>query len=606
MSSTMGVTPRFAPRGARELIDDIDLLLDHLGRTAPGRLEACFDDSRGTIARSLGVADPPQVPADLADEGGAVPPGPMGRPTKAAFIRHIAEVARRAADAKTEAGADLNAEWREFAGDLAFLIQARDFLATLAQPATLDTVRLTRAYISELLQQRKRSIGWRTAPAAPPNDDASAGSRGAEPRGNAAVPPRNHAEFGAALAVRMARLRRRSKVCVAATLLISLYVFTGKAFLEEGQRARVLLGKVNDDIVAAISAEVVNAPASAAAARLDVPPGAAARKALATSYCDQPFLDDDGVVRYAPGRQETLCNRLWGANGYINRMNQSLDAWSTPFVRSPLGLVFGVTTWRDALRPFVGWRATGGEPPPSHEGGAVRIFAENARLAGAHDALRLAVERMEAENGILPRSPQAGGALVASSGGGDGTMAGANAGVLADPGSGEAGRDRLRVAASKIVDNARYRFRELGYLERDHLLRSSDGVSTPLQATAVIEGIGLYVLPCLYALLGAFVAVFRNIARKGDAWLLDPLDPDRATQTLVLGVVFGAVVGLLADVLRANGTAQATDAGTVVLGVSALALLAGYSVGHVFGLLDAFSERVFGRRDAATGRPGAA
>ena len=220
---------------------------------------------------------------------GRCPPAPWAAPTKAAFIRHIAEVARRAADAKTGAGADLNAEWRGFAGDLAFLIQARDFLATLAQPATLDTVRLTRAYISELLQQRKRSIGWRTAPAAPPDDDASAGSRGAEPRGDAAVPPRNHAEFGAALAVRMARLRRRSKVCVAATLLISLYVFTGKAFLEEGQRARVLLGKVNDDIVAAISAEVVNAPASAAAARLDVPPGAARARRSPPPIATSPF-----------------------------------------------------------------------------------------------------------------------------------------------------------------------------------------------------------------------------------------------------------------------------------------------------------------------------
>ena len=37
-----------------------------------------------------------------ADGAGAL----AGRPTQAAFIRHIAEIARRAADAKTEAGAE--------------------------------------------------------------------------------------------------------------------------------------------------------------------------------------------------------------------------------------------------------------------------------------------------------------------------------------------------------------------------------------------------------------------------------------------------------------------------------------------------------------------
>lgn len=594
MDSTMGVIPRFAPRGARELIDDIDLLLDHLGRTMPGRLEACFDDSRGTTARGPGIADPPLVPASEPAASGAAP----GRPTKAAFIRHIAEIARRAAEAEADA-ADREAGWDGFAADLAFLIQARDFLATLAQPATLDTVRLTRAYINEILVQRKRGLGRRRAASAVPGGDAAA-----TPAAVAlpAVPPRNHAEFGAALALRMVRLRRLAKICVAATLLISLYVFTGKAFLEEGERALGLLGKVNDDIAAAIATENLAAPLPAVAARADVPPGAM-RKALAVAYCDQPFLDDDGVVRYAPGRQEALCNRLWGANGYINRMNQSLDAWSAPFVHSPLGWLFGVTTWRDGMRLFGGGRPDGNAPPPSQEGGAVRIFAENARRPGLHDALRLAAERTEVEDRIVPRS--AASRAIAAAGGGGG-IATANGGASSEGGNDAAAREGVRAAAARIVDEARFRYRELGYLERDHLLGSKDGVSTPLQATAVIEGIGLYVLPCLYALLGAFVAVFRNVARKGDAWLLDPLDHDRATQTLVLGVVFGAVVGLLADMLKANGSAPPADGSTVVLGVSALALLAGYSVGHVFGLLDDISERVFGRRDAAAGRPGAA
>ena len=89
--------------------------------------------------------------------------------------------------------------------------------------------------------------------------------------------------------------------------------------------------------------------------------------------------------------------------------------------------------------------------------------------------------------------------------------------------------------------------------------------------------------------------------------LLDPFDHDRATQAITLGVVFGAVVGLLADMLKVGAAAGQQPAGgaTITLGASALALLAGYSAGQVFGLLDDISERVFGRRDAPGRAPGA-
>lgn len=568
--SAMGVTPRFTPRGARELIDDIDLLLDHLGRTMPGRLEACFDDSRGTTARGAGVGDPPQAPPAAGAGTGAT-----GRPTKAAFVGHIAEIAGRAAEAEAAAPAESeaagsDAAWDGFAAHLAFLIQARDFLGTLAQPATVDTIRLTRAYIDQTIKRRRRGIGRRVLPE-PPDD----GSRSL----------RNHAVIGAALAGRMARLRWWCVCCVWATLVVSLYAFTGKSLLDDGERTRALLGKVNEDIAAAIGAEAQAAQVSAAQAGRR--PDTATPAAFAPSYCDLPFLDDDGVVRYASARQETLCNRLWGVNAEVNRLNRHLDAWSAPIIHTPLGMLLGLF---GGAAP-----AEAGFPRDQAAGGAVRAFAENARRAGFQDALRLASDRA--------REAQAFGALGGGGGNGQAVLAGADPGAEpVDSARAEAGRGD----SATVFGRANQRFEELGFAGRDSLLNGVRGIASPSQVRAVIEGVGLYVMPCLYALLGAFVAVFRTIARKGDALLLDPFDHDRATQAITLGVVFGAVVGLLADMLKGGAAGPPAGGATITLGVSALALLAGYSAGQVFGLLDDISERVFGRREsAAAGRPGA-
>ncbi len=605
--STMGVTPRFTPRGARELIDDIDLLLDHLGRAMPGRLEACFDDSRGTTARGVGVADPPQVPPAADDDAraggagtGAAGAGAATRPTKAAFVGHVAAIARRAAGAQAGSAEDagaaekagtagLDAAWKGFAGDLAFLIQARDFLGTLAQPATVDTIRLTRAYINETT--RRRRWWWGV--------DRRHGASAAAAASDRSLPwPRNHAVIGAALAGRMARLRLWCFCCVWLTLVISLHVFTGKSLLEDGERTRALLGKVNEDIAAAIAAEVQDARVAAArTARGDSDVAAAA--AFAPAYCDQPFLDDDGMVRYASARQETLCNRLWGVNAEVNRLNRHLDAWSAPIVHTPLGVLFGV------FGSPASANATGSaRDQTAATVGTVRVFPENARRAGFQDALRLASDRARETAGTsaATRPPGAPGVLPGE-GGGNAQSSDADAGAL-DSARAE---DRGGRDPAGILSQARRRFEEAGFAGRESLLNGARGIASPSQMQAVIEGGGLYVMPCLYALLGAFVAVFRNIARKGDAQLLDPFDHDRATQAITLGVVFGAVVGLLADMLKAGAAAGQQPAGgaTITLGISALALLAGYSAGQVFGLLDDISERVFGRRDAPARPAGA-
>jgi hypothetical protein len=116
-------------------------------------------------------------------------------------------------------------------------------------------------------------------------------------------------------------------------------------------------------------------------------------------------------------------------------------------------------------------------------------------------------------------------------------------------------------------------------------------------ANSVLGWLTMYILPCLYAFIGAAAAVMISIRRKTDVSLLCYSDGVRIKQALILGFVFGGVIGLFAGYLskplESNG-----------LGLSALALLAGYNVPAVSELLEDLSKRIFrpGERDAQAAR----
>ena len=101
----------------------------------------------------------------------------------------------------------------------------------------------------------------------------------------------------------------------------------------------------------------------------------------------------------------------------------------------------------------------------------------------------------------------------------------------------------------------------------------------------------------LFAVLGAFVSVLREIRRRADAALLTLTEQSRMLTTLVLGASFGAVVSLMAEILRSGSTVSPTAA-SISLGLWPLAFLAGYPVSHVFRMLDAAVDRIFGQRHA--------
>jgi hypothetical protein len=79
-----------------------------------------------------------------------------------------------------------------------------------------------------------------------------------------------------------------------------------------------------------------------------------------------------------------------------------------------------------------------------------------------------------------------------------------------------------------------------------------------------------------------------GIRRRTDAALLSYTDRGRVKLNVILGFVFGAVIGLFAGHLS-----MSTDNTVNGLGLSALALLAGYNVPAASAFLDDLSTRLF-------------
>lgn len=116
-------------------------------------------------------------------------------------------------------------------------------------------------------------------------------------------------------------------------------------------------------------------------------------------------------------------------------------------------------------------------------------------------------------------------------------------------------------------------------------------------AQAILGSITLYLLPVLYGFLGAMAAAMRTLRRKVDASLLSYTDRTRIMQGAVLGILCGGVIGLFATSI---GKADAVGG----LGISALALIAGYNVDGVFRFLDELSDRLFRPGSpSSSGRP---
>lgn len=451
-----------------KLIEDCQVLLRHVTRLPDSRLDWCFEDTR----KSLAGTPPARI---------AVPP--VATPGKAAFLERLVALAGMPRAARGGAPPD--------PADLAFLIGARDFLSSLASPATVDSIRITEEYnrtgglgrigtgIRRVWQRLRRGT---PLPAASPSR-----TRG----------------FGRSLATQVALANLLVLALVTLTVLVSIYALVGRGLLQEV--------RANDAFFNQLSAEMETAQQAdagifaAVLGRGDDPPRQQTPFPV-RRYCEfvQWKAGQGDLDAFASTSQQKLCDRYNGYNSTVTRLFFRLKDWH--------GVVVLPGT-RDDL-----------------EGPAL-----------APEAVHLA----DASGGLPAAAREAGPSLRAL--------------ALAQS-------LRLEVATAEVV----------------------------------LRAIAEYLLPCLYAMLGALAAALRHIARRADTATLDFSDGGVIWRSLVLGVLFGAVIGLFASQLGGAMT-PAGEGAIASLTPAAISLLAGYSVARVFEFFDGLALRVFGAPAAAPG-----
>lgn len=457
---------------------DVSVLLEFLGQRADSLLQSHFDDTRGDLA----------APAHRL----ASPPCKSYR----VFLNRLAmigagQTAARADD--QDAAARAGTADADGLTDMAFLSFSRDFLAAVAAPATVDSIRVTHAYV----EARRHSFWWRLL-------------RGMR-QGPTVTSPDDPIIAGAhRLAFRVVCTEYGLLALTVFTLLISAYAFSGQRIID----SRHQIVDHYDQIGRDVGTLVKDLPAAQVA---DFNP------VIPPSHCD-PGYDPPA------GMQATRSGAITVAEA------------ASP-VRSDVATA-GLTG------------QTVAEPP------ATAVI--NARRCTLYWQLRRANEDMTASTLHLVSWTQ-----VVLHWSYLNRVFGIDTGFM----DVSAALHEDWCKTLRVAGDCRSALRDLIY-------------HTQEVADSLLGCIALYMLPTLYGCLGAAASVLRTLRRKVELSLVTMTDRGRLQQDLILGALCGAIMGLFVGYL---GKGEAATG----LGLSALALLAGYNVTGALAFLDELSNRIF-------------
>jgi hypothetical protein len=130
--------------------------------------------------------------------------------------------------------------------------------------------------------------------------------------------------------------------------------------------------------------------------------------------------------------------------------------------------------------------------------------------------------------------------------------------------------------------------------------KESDGLKKLQLAGVWLQVLATSILPLCYGLLGAAVAVARNLWTKMKGSLLERRDSFLSWGQLAQGAVIGACIGLFISPSAAGTQNTGFLSGAASLTPSALSFIAGFGVESVFLALESIIKRVFNVSDQKT------
>ena len=342
--------PLLTDKAVRVVLRDVGLLLDYLNRLPETRLNSYF----GPSASAAATAWRPTPPCT----------------SQAYFLGRIAAIAALGADAKpdtvTEPPGLFTADPTSKAdpaghgggdhlADLAFLLWSCDFLAAVARPATVDTIRVTRAFRAGRMMRR---VGVKSEPATSDTADER---------------DLFMSRYGIAIAKRVGWFQRLAMLLLWFSLYLSFMVYSGQVLMHENVVLQAdqaaLEGRVKE---AATQDEALVQAALRAASPAD-------SMFLARGYCDersplQPGVEpepvriaalsggatltvlpsgtarDDHPVKlrlYVSDRQRALCEEL----AKLERRERELKGMHASWLGVALPVFISTAPWALLVRP---------------------------------------------------------------------------------------------------------------------------------------------------------------------------------------------------------------------------------------------------------------
>ena len=416
-----------------------------------------------------------------------------------------------------------------------FVFWSRDFLAAVAAPATAQSIRLTQDYVV----RRARAGGWWRRFTRP----AQGGDKpNAEIPVLAVDPDDTTSKLSARrLAIRVRNYEWITIVAVAFTVMVSIYALSGRLILGREKDAR--------DAFTAIDAQVQSQEDKIfASAKLPIDEPPQMNVVALCSFTKRKPVVDTSAVKLAslPDAQGGLVSTASAETKsgpqpeyettYLSAFQAHICPQRDQILRSLFVATMHLQSWSSVV---------------------TQSFEHGLDLGIKSYTIHFAVP-LAPIFGVVPST------LNESARENDGILCKRVAPELMAPGAGAS--DGTSAACERVLWT---------------LINQARNV-----AESILGSITQYILPVCYGFLGAMAAAMRLLRRKIDASLLNFTDRSRLQQGAILGVLCGGVIGLFASYIGNSDPAGG-------LGLSAIALLAGYNVDGVFRFLDELSDRIF-------------